>query len=138
MVTLVEGAKKLLGMSNTGVAGRVEGLQMAVDAARGRLADDLVEQASLVAGRAGARLSLSGDHTVVALAGATGSGKSSTFNAITGMEFAAVGVRRPTTSWTMSCVWGADRADELLDWLGVPPRHRVSRDSMLDEQRRRS
>jgi len=136
MSTIVEGAKKLLGKSGgTGVAGRVEGLQMAVEASRGRLPDELVEKAHLVASRAATRLRLSGEHTVVALAGATGSGKSSTFNALTGMEFAAVGVRRPTTSWTMSCVWGEDRANELLDWLEVPPRHRVSHDSMLDVQR---
>ena len=49
-------------------------------------------------GRTG-RLRLSADHTVVALAGATGSGKSSTFNALIGLDLAAVGVRRPTTSW---------------------------------------
>ena len=89
-----------------------------------------------MAERAGARLRLSGDHTVVALAGATGSGKSSTFNAVTGLELAAIGVRRPTTSWTMACAWGADGAGELLDWLGVPQRHQVLRDSMLDEPAR--
>ncbi len=135
MSTIVEGAKKLLGKRSNGVAARVEGLRVAVEASRGRLPDDLVAHGDLIATRAAARLSLSGDHTVVALAGATGSGKSSTFNAITGMEFAAVGVRRPTTSWTMSCVWGRDRADELLDWVGVPARHRVSHDSMLDMKR---
>jgi len=68
----------------------------------------------------------------VALAGATGSGKSSTFNALTGLDLAAVGVKRPTTSWTMACTWGAEGAGELLDWLGVPGRHQVSRNSMLD------
>ncbi len=73
-----------------------------------------------------ARLRLSADHTVVALAGATGSGKSSTFNALTGLDLAAVGVRRPTTSWTTACIWGTTRPPRLLDWLGVPPRHRVS------------
>ncbi|HET7689596.1 MAG TPA: GTPase [Nocardioidaceae bacterium] len=134
MSAVVDGAKKLLGKGDTGVAARVEGLQEAVEAARGRLPDPLVEQAHTVASRAATRLRLSGEHTVVALAGATGSGKSSTFNALTGMEFAAVGVRRPTTSWTMSCVWGEDKAGDLLDWIGVPPRHRVSHDSMLDVQ----
>ena len=135
MSSMLEGAKKLLGKSDPGVAARVEGLQLAVDSARGRLPDELVDQAHTVAARAATRLRLSGEHTVVALAGATGSGKSSTFNALTGMEFAAVGVRRPTTSWTMSCVWGENRAGELLDWIGVPPRHRVSHDSMLDKAR---
>ena len=35
----------------------------------------------------------------------------------------------------MACAWGADGAGELLDWLGVPKRHQVMRDSMLDEPR---
>ena len=85
--------------------------------------------------RAGDRLRLSADHTVVAIAGATGSGKSSTFNALTGLEISAVGVRRPTTSWTTACVWGEAGAEELLEWLGIPPRHRVVRDSMLETGR---
>src|SRR5688572_10164190 len=101
MSAMLEGAKKLLGKSSApGVPARVEGLQVAVEAARGRLPDELVDRADLVASRAATRLRMSGEHTVVALAGATGSGKSSTFNALTGMDFAAVGVRRPTTSWT--------------------------------------
>jgi GTP-binding protein EngB required for normal cell division len=72
---------------------------------------------------------------VVALGGSTGSGKSSTFNALTGLELSAVGVRRPTTSWATACVWGNEGAEELLEWLGIPPRHHVSRDSMLDTRR---
>jgi GTP-binding protein EngB required for normal cell division len=72
---------------------------------------------------------------VVALAGATGSGKSSRFNAITGLDLAAVGVRRPTTSWTLACAWGTEGGGEMLDWLGVPKRHQVSRDSLLDGPR---
>jgi GTP-binding protein EngB required for normal cell division len=111
----------------------VHGLEEAVEAARGRLDDTLVDDAGAVVERARARLRLSGDHTVVALAGATGSGKSSTFNAVAGLDLAAIGVRRPTTSWTMACAWGAEGAGDLLDWLGVPKRHQVSRDSMLDE-----
>ena len=47
-------------------------------------------------------------------------------------DLAAVGVKRPTTSWTMACTWGAEGSGELLDWLGVPGRHQVSRNSMLD------
>ena len=114
---------------------RIDGLDEAVRAARGRLDDDLVDEAAAIADRAGTRLRLSGEHTVVALAGATGSGKSSTFNAIADLDLAAIGVRRPTTSWTMACAWGAEGAGELLDWLGVPKRHQVLRNSMLDEPR---
>ena len=133
MTALVEGAKRLVGKGSSDVGTRVEGLEQAVEAARGRLDDEVVDEAAAVAERAGARLRLSAEHTVVALAGATGSGKSSTFNALTGLDLAAVGVKRPTTSWTMACTWGADGARELLDWLGVPGRHQVSRNSMLDD-----
>jgi GTPase Era involved in 16S rRNA processing len=132
MTALVEGAKRLVGRGSSDVAARVEGLAQAVESARGRLDETLVEDAAGVVERSGARLRLSAEHTVVALAGATGSGKSSTFNAVTGLDLAAVGVKRPTTSWTMSCTWGAEGAGELLDWLGVPGRHQVSRNSMLD------
>ena len=132
MTALVEGAKRLVGKGSSDVAGRVEGLEQAVEAARGRLDDAVVDDAAAVVQRAGARLKLSAEHTVVALAGATGSGKSSTFNAITDLDLAAVGVKRPTTSWTMACTWGAEGSAELLDWLGVPGRHQVSRNSMLD------
>ena len=43
-----------------------------------------------------------------------------------------MGVRRPTTSWATACVWGSEGAQELLEWLGIPPRHQTTRDSMLD------
>ncbi|MBA2465800.1 MAG: 50S ribosome-binding GTPase [Nocardioidaceae bacterium] len=134
MTSLLDGAKKLVGRGSD-VSARIEGLRSAAEVARGRLDDALVDEAAEVAERAGARLSLSGNHTVVALAGATGSGKSSTFNALTGLDLAAIGVRRPTTSWTMACAWGAEGAGELMDWVGVPVRHQVSRDSMLDGPR---
>ena len=113
------------------VGKRVEGLGKAVAAARGRLDDALVGEAETLLERARGRLWLSADHTVVALAGATGSGKSSLFNALCGLDVAAVGVRRPTTSLALACSWGGG-ATELLDWLGIPPRHQVVRESALD------
>ncbi len=110
---------------------RLDGLEAAVEAARGRLAPDVVEDAAAVVARARDRLRLSPDHTVVALGGATGSGKSSLFNALSGLDLAVVGVRRPTTSFALACVWG-DGADELLEWLEIPARHQVNRASSLD------
>ena len=132
MSSLVAGARLVLGR-RAPLEGRLAGLEQAVESGRGRLDDAVVDAAAGVCRRAGARLSLSADHTVVALAGATGSGKSSTFNALVGLDLAAVGVRRPTTSYATACIWGEDRADELLDWLAIPERHRVSRESMLDQ-----
>jgi GTPase Era involved in 16S rRNA processing len=120
----------------TDIGARIDGLDGAAKAARGRLDDGLVDAASDVVDRAAGRLRLSATHTVVGIAGATGSGKSSTFNALTGLELSAVGVRRPTTSWATACVWGREGADELLEWLGIAPRHQTTRDSMLDSGRR--
>ncbi|RYP89009.1 ABC transporter [Nocardioides guangzhouensis] len=131
MTTLLEGAKKLVSRSSD-VGALVAGLETAVTNARGRLDDELVDAAQEVVDRASGRLLLTADHTIIAIAGATGSGKSSTFNALTGLELSAVGVRRPTTSWATACVWGTEGAPELLEWLGIPARHQVTRDSMLD------
>ncbi len=134
MTSLLEGAKRLVSRG-ADTSTRIEGLDAAITASRGHLPDELLDQSQQVLDRVSSRLWLSADHTVVAIAGATGSGKSSTFNALTGLELSAVGVRRPTTSWATACVWGAEGAEDLLDWLGIPPRHRVVRDSMLDATR---
>ncbi|MDF1606403.1 GTPase [Nocardioides sp. YIM 152315] len=135
MTSLLEGTDRLV-TRGTDIGSRIDGLDDAARAARGRIDDSLVDDCADVVERAAGRLRLSADHTVVGIAGATGSGKSSTFNALTGLELSAVGVRRPTTSWASACVWGRDGADELLDWLGIPPRHQTTRDSMLDSGRR--
>lgn len=134
MTSLLQGAKRLV-TRGTDIGARIEGLATATDAARGRLDDEVVERAAAVVERGTSRLRLSAHHTVVGIAGATGSGKSSTFNALTGLELSAVGVRRPTTSWATACVWGSEGAAELLEWLGIPPRHQTTRDSMLDTRR---
>ena len=131
MSALVEGVRKALGRGGD-VTSRVDGLERAVEAAQGRLPDEIVDPARHALEHAGQRLRLSADHTVVALAGATGSGKSSLFNAMCGLELAATGVKRPTTSWAVSCAWGPEGAGELLDWVGIPRRHQVSRGSLLD------
>jgi GTP-binding protein EngB required for normal cell division len=114
------------------VAQRLDGLTAAVEASRGRIDDEIIAPAEMLSSHAAQRLTLSGKHTIVALAGATGSGKSSLFNSLTDLELAGVGVRRPTTSWALACAWGPDGAHELLEWMGIPARHQVSRMSMLD------
>lgn len=135
MTSLLEGTGRMV-TRVTDIGARIDGLDEATRAARGRLDDAIVDECVDVVERAAGRLRLSATHTVVGIAGATGSGKSSTFNALTGLELSAVGVRRPTTSWATACVWGRDGADELLAWLGIPPRHQTTRDSMLDSGRR--
>ena len=107
------------------LAERLKALQLAAELSKGRSSADAVERAEKVVERAGKRFTFSGDHTVVALAGATGSGKSTSFNAISGTEFATTGVRRPTTSQAMAVAWGTELPHDLLDWLDVPRRHLV-------------
>ncbi len=78
------------------------------------------------------RLRLSGNHTVVALAGGTGSGKSALFNRLSGADFSPVGVTRPATREAHACVWSVAGSGPLLDWLGVAPRYRYARSSALE------
>ncbi|WP_139977829.1 GTPase [Nocardioides litoris] len=137
MTSLLEGARKLV-TRGTDIGARIEALEAAAEAARGRVDDDVVDEAVTVSARAAGRLRLSAEHTVVAIAGATGSGKSSTFNALTGLELSSTGVRRPTTSWATACVWGSAGAADLLEWLGIPPRHQTMRDSLLDSSQDRT
>jgi hypothetical protein len=92
----------------------------------------LISDSEALLRRAGERLRLSGSHTVVALAGGTGSGKSTLFNTLSGATFSPPGVTRPTTRHVHACVWGMQGAGPLLDWLGVQRRHRYARASALD------
>jgi energy-coupling factor transporter ATP-binding protein EcfA2 len=112
---------------------RLDALGRFLRAVDGSLPESELVGARTVVERAGARLALSRDHTVVALAGSTGSGKSSLFNALAQLTLSQVGVRRPTTGVAHACVWGPlEDANKLLDWVGVLPRHRFIRESALD------
>jgi GTP-binding protein EngB required for normal cell division len=114
---------------------RLAALREAVEVADGRLEVPELAQARTLLAKAGAREAL-GDATVVALAGATGSGKSTLFNALSGSEVSTPGVRRPTTGVAHATVWGDDDpthpTDRLLDWLQVPRRHRHAPEPALD------
>ncbi|SDB88517.1 50S ribosome-binding GTPase [Raineyella antarctica] len=114
--------------SRTGLAERLRALSAAEQAAAGRVDPALVEEAQRVVRRAGQRLRFSGEVTVAALAGATGSGKSSLFNALAGVDVAAPGIRRPTTSQPSAVTWGPEPTEELLDWLQVTRRHHLAAD----------
>jgi GTP-binding protein EngB required for normal cell division len=104
----------------------------AVDLCEDRVDSGALAEARRVVDQADRRLAISGSATVVALAGATGSGKSSIFNALSGTELATVGVRRPTTAHALACSWGEESAEELLDWLQIPRRHALTTDPALD------
>ncbi len=117
------------------LATRAEGIERALTVAGDRLDARAGVYARAVIERTGDRLRLGPDYTIVALVGATGSGKSSLFNSLAGMELAETGVRRPTTGRATACVWGDEGADALLDWLEVPRRHRTVRETVLDADR---
>lgn len=105
--------------------GRVGVLKRAVIAGGAQLDRSVAADAEALVGKVSERMSLAGGYTVVALAGATGSGKSSLFNALTGSTVATVGVVRPTTSTALAACWGSTPPADLLDWLGVGRRHLI-------------
>jgi GTP-binding protein EngB required for normal cell division len=112
------------GSSDGGLDARLEALAAAARLGDGRLEPEAVAEAEAVVRRAGERLGHGLEATVVALAGPTGAGKSTLFNALAGRDLVATGVRRPTTSTTTAAIWGW--APELLDWLDVRSRHAVA------------
>ena len=107
------------------VQDRAAELISALESGLGCLPAGAVLRAEAVLMKATARTSKTGGHTVVALAGATGSGKSSLFNVLVGADVAPIGARRPTTSTPVAAVWGNRSAAPLLDWLKVGTRHIV-------------
>lgn len=113
------------GISAADVAARTSALSMALLSGGAELEATAADRARRVVDKAFERSNIAGDHTVVALAGATGSGKSSLFNSLVGEPVATIGARRPTTSTPSAAVWGESSAAELLDWLGVDTRHGV-------------
>jgi GTP-binding protein EngB required for normal cell division len=117
------------------VTGRITALEAALAAGGTELDPAAVTRARAVLGRVSERTRFGADTTVVALVGATGSGKSSMFNAVSGLDISEVGVTRPTTGKPMACIWGREGAEALLDWLDVPRRHRMERESVLDGDR---
>ncbi|MFD7505542.1 GTPase [Streptomyces sp. NPDC059850] len=99
---------------------RLDALRQLVGLSRTRLDGRTLAGAGRVLDEAAARGRHPLGHTVVALAGATGSGKSTLFNALAGAPLSEAGIRRPTTAAPLSCAW-TDHADGLLDRLGIPP-----------------
>ncbi|MCP3976999.1 MAG: ABC transporter [bacterium] len=104
---------------------RLEALTMILDAGEGIVSPEAAAQAAATISHATDRLLHGSEFTVAALAGATGSGKSSVFNAIVGEDIAAVGMTRPTTSEARAAVFGDGDAGPLLGWLGIKHRHGI-------------
>jgi GTP-binding protein EngB required for normal cell division len=126
------------GLAHSRLPARLTSLQELTKIGSGRTGPDgfsqpMLTEAEALLRRSGERMRMSASHTVVALAGGTGSGKSSLFNALAGANFSPAGVTRPTTKHSHACVWGMEGAAPLLDWLGVQRRHRYARASALDD-----
>ncbi|MGW8994275.1 GTP-binding protein [Streptomyces zhihengii] len=102
---------------------RLDALRDLLGLSQARLDGRTLAEAGRVLDEAAARRRLSSRHTVVAIAGATGSGKSTLFNALAGVRIAETGLRRPTTSAPIACTW-SEGAAGLLDRLAVPGRLR--------------
>ncbi|NCD18944.1 MAG: ABC transporter [Actinobacteria bacterium] len=108
-------------MKQATLADEAAALTRAIDLADGRLSDGPITAARQTLQKIGVRSELAPDRTVVALMGATGSGKSSLFNALVGEQLARTAATRPTTRRPLAASWG-EGASELLDWLDVPER----------------
>jgi len=116
----------MLRRNKTNLPEQLEALEAVLPLAHDRLPEPHLDDARQVAAKAKGRLRHGTTHTLVALLGATGSGKSSVANALVGSDVATTGVRRPTTSSTLACFWGDDDPQPLLDWLEVSNRHHVA------------
>ncbi len=102
---------------------RLDALRELMGLSATRVDTDVLAEAGRVLDEAAARQRLSARHTVVAIAGATGSGKSSLINALAGVPVSETGLRRPTTGAPIACAW-SDGAAGLLDRLSIPGRLR--------------
>src|SRR5450631_577867 len=116
-------------VSSGSVKVRAAALTSALESGSGCLPLSGVDRAQAAIAKTSVRTSIAGGRTVVALAGATGSGKSSLFNVMAGADVAQVGVRRPTTSKPTAAIWGSESPSALLDWLIVGARHVVEPES---------
>jgi len=104
---------------------RLEAFDEATQLATKYYPEAQIESLDALRAKARARLRHGTALTVVAIAGATGSGKSSIVNRLAGTELTKSSVRRPTTSATHAVVWGGENAGPLLDWLEISHRFQV-------------
>jgi GTP-binding protein EngB required for normal cell division len=96
-------------------------LDLCMARSQGVLSHDDWEELASLRGSVRMRRGFVGEVFAVALAGATGSGKSSILNALCGEDVAAVGVRRPTTYRSLAALPGKSTTDlgPFIQHLGV-------------------
>ena len=110
------------GVATSPFARSVASLKEAIGYGEGRVPETVLLDAAETLERLSQRRELSTEHTVIGFFGATGSGKSTLFNAIAGQNIALSAPTRPTTSTVQAAIWGAEGSEELLDWLGIDKR----------------
>lgn len=95
-----------------------------VTIADGMVPDEVLDRAARVGRRARDRRGFLGDTVVVALAGGTGSGKSSLINALAGEIVAEAGAQRPTTYQPLAWIPSNPEPGlvRLLDSIGIDER----------------
>ena len=115
------------------LVGLLDKVDTAVAESAGALDRTEVESVAVLARATRVRLAYPDSIVVVALAGGTGSGKSSLANAIAGEEVALTGGIRPVTSEPLALVPadGAEALDGFLDELGISDRVRHDGPSWL-------
>ncbi|WP_160159449.1 GTPase [Actinomyces culturomici] len=101
---------------------RIDSLLRALDLLGDEVSAPVLDDARRALAIAKERAVLDPDTVLIALVGATGSGKSSLFNALVGAELAVADVLRPTTSQPLAALHEGHDASALLDWLGVSRR----------------
>lgn len=110
------------GVATSPFARSVASLKEAISYGEGRVPETVLIDAAETLERLSQRRELSTEHTVIGFFGATGSGKSTLFNAIAGQNIALSAPTRPTTSTVQAAIWEAEGSEELLDWLGIDKR----------------
>ena len=110
------------GVATSPFARSVASLKEAIGYGEGRVPETVLLDAAETLERLSQRRELSTEHTVIGFFGATGSGKSTLFNAIAGQNIALSAPTRPTTSTVQAAIWEAEGSEELLDWLGIDKR----------------
>ena len=111
-----------LAVATSPFARSVASLKDAISYGEGRVPETVLLDAAETLERLSQRRELSTEHTVIGFFGATGSGKSTLFNAIAGQNIALSAPTRPTTSTVQAAIWEAEGSEELLDWLGIDKR----------------
>ena len=107
---------------------RAAHLQRACVLGQGVVDETVSAHAEEILEKVARRQGIGAEYTVIGLFGATGSGKSSLFNALVGREEAKVAATRPTTAQPTAAIWGTADPTALLDWL------QIERVTALDEQ----